>query len=309
MDPELAAAAPMLPAASLSDIATVRATYDAMSSLFPPVDFIGIEVENRQIPGSEGAPDVTVRMLAPSAGGGDRAAVLDLHGGGMVVGDAAMDDAINVVIAREVGALVVSVDYRLAPEHPYPAALEDGYAALVWLAENAASLGVDASRIAILGDSGGGTLAAAVALVARDRGGPALAMQVLIEPALDDRLQTDSMLGIGRDSVFLNHAQAADIWRHYLGDQEPTGYAAPARMSDLADLPPTYLTVNELDPLRDEGLEYARRLLRAGVPTELHCWPGAFHGFTLVPTAAVTQRARSELFGALSRGLAARVWA
>jgi acetyl esterase/lipase len=203
---------------------------------------------------------------------------------------------------REVGAVVVAPEYRLAPEHPYPAGLEDCYATLQWLAAHADEWQVDPERIAVLGDSGGATLAAATALLARDRGGPQVALQVLLEPALDDRLQTRSMFE-GTDTVMWNSANAAHSWRFYLGGQAATPYAAPARMDDLVGLPPTYLTVNELDPLRDEGLDYAFRLLGAGVSTEVHCWAGAFHGFNMVATAAIAQRSAAALHDALRRAL------
>jgi acetyl esterase len=202
-----------------------------------------------------------------------------------------------------VGAVVVSVEYRSAPEHPSPASAEDCHAALRWFAGSGAEVGVGPSRLAVLGDSVGGGLAATTALLARDRGGPALAMQVLLEPELDDRLETHSMRP-GTDTAVRHRADAVKSWEFCLGGQPATPYAAPAWMEDLTGLPPTYLTVNELDPLRDEGLEHARRLPVAGISTELHCWPGAFHGFVLVPSAEITQRALAGLHGALRRGLA-----
>jgi acetyl esterase/lipase len=172
------------------------------------------------------------------------------------------------------------------------------------MSEHAEALGVDPARIAVLGDSAGGGLAATTALLARDRGGPPLAMQVLMEPELDDRLVTHSMTN-GADTVGWSYAQAALSWSYYLGNAEtPPLHAAPARTEDLSELPPAYVTVCELDCLRDEGLEYAARLLRAGVSTELHCWPGVFHGFqSLLPTAGVSVRAHAALCGALRRAL------
>jgi acetyl esterase len=302
VDPELAAALPYLPQLPFSDLAGSRAAFDDLVSQLPPPDLSGVRLEERTVPGPAGAPDVPVRIFRPDGGGTRLPGVLDFHGGGFAIGTAALDDAVNAGIVREVGAVVVSVDYRLAPEHAFPAPAEDCYAALVWFTDHADELGVDPARIAVLGDSAGAGLAATVALLARDRGGPALAMQVLIEPELDDRLQTHSMV-TGTDTPVWHYANAVKSWEFYLGGAEATPYAAPARMADLRSLPPTYLTVNELDPLRDEGLEYARRLLVAGVPTELHCYAGAFHGFVLVATAAITQRALAALHGALRRGL------
>lgn len=302
MDPELAAAVPYLPDVPFSRLAEARAAYDELVAQLPSPDLTGVTLQERSIPGPEGAPDVPVRVLRPEGGGVGLPAVLDIHGGGFAIGTAAIDDGINASIVREVGAVVVSVDYRLAPEHPYPAAADDCYAALVWLAAAAAELGIDSSRIAVLGDSAGGGLAAATALLARDRGGPALTMQVLIEPELDDRLETHSMVSY-TDTPIWRHEHAVTSWEYYLAGNPATGYAAPARMEDLRGLPPTYLTVNEFDPLRDEGLQYAQRLLIAGVSTEVHCYAGAFHGFVLVPTAAITLRALANLYDALRRGL------
>jgi acetyl esterase/lipase len=297
VDSELAATVALIPDLSFAELDSTRQILDMLVSALP-ADLTGVVVEDRHEPG------VDVRIFAPEQRTAEPApAVLDIHGGGFAVGTVALDDGPNADIVRATGALVVSVDYRLAPEHPYPAAAEDCYAALRWLVEHADELGVDPRRIGVLGDSAGGGLAATTALMARDRGGPAIALQVLIEPELDDRLDTPSMLA-GADTVGWNSGQAVLSWRYYLDGRPADAYAAPARMADLAGLPPTYLTVTELDCLRDEGLEYARRLLAAGVSTELHCWPGTFHGFaTLVPTAAIARRANASLHDALRRGL------
>lgn len=302
MDPELAAALPYLPVLDLSDLDQARAMFDAVLASTPPPNLEGVLVEERQVHGPPGQPDVHVRIFSPDDGRTDRPAVLDIHGGGFALASAALDDGINARIVRRVGAVVVAVEYRRAPEHPFPAPAEDCYAALTWLAASASELGVDPARLALLGDSAGAGLAATTALWDRDRGGPGLAMQVLIEPMLDDRLQTRSMTE-GTDTAVWNYGNAVRSWELYLGGAPATSYAAPARMQDLTGLPPTYLTVNELDPLRDEGVEYARRLMDAGVPTELHCWPGAFHGFLMVPKAKLTRRALDELAEVLRVGL------
>jgi len=302
VDRELAEALPHLPQLSFSDLPTARLRFGELIAQAPPLDRTGVTVEDRTVPGPQGAPDLTVRIFTPQTGAASRPAVLDIHGGGFAIGSRDLDDGVNLGIAREVGAVVVSVEYRLAPETPFPGPAEDCYAALQWLVAAADELGVDATRIAVLGDSAGGGLAATTALFARDRGGPALAMQVLIEPELDDRLQTHSMRN-GANTPVWHLANAQKSWEFYLGGQDATPYAAPARMQDLSGLPPTYLTVNELDPLRDEGLDYAQRLLAAGVPTEVHCFASTFHGFVLVSTAQVTQRALAMLIGVLRRGL------
>jgi len=203
------------------------------------------------------------------------------------------------VLTSLVQCVVVNVDYRLAPEHPYPAGLEDCYTGLTYLA---GLDGVDPTRLAVHGQSAGGGLAAATALLARDRGGPSLCFQALGIPELDDRLETPSMTAF-TDTPMWARPQAEKSWEYYLGGQEADQYAAPARAEDLSGLPPTYLATCELDPLRDEGLTYAMRLLAAGVPVELHNYAGAFHGAMLVQGAAVVKRMQADLVGALNRAL------
>jgi acetyl esterase len=305
MLPELAQALEMLPPVDFGDIDNERAQLAAFAAAAPPPDYGTVEAQDRTIPGPDGAPEIPVRILSAGGDATGRPGVLDIHGGGFAVGMPAMDEGLNVAIAGTLNAVVVSVDYRLAPEHAYPAASDDCFAALQWFAANASDLGVDPARIAVVGDSAGGNLAASTCLRARDAGGPAVAFQALLEPELDDRLQSGSMTGLGQESAIWNLSNAQHSWRYYLAGQEPTPYAAPARMADLSGLPPTYLTVNELDPLRDEGLDYALRLLAAGVPTEIHCWPQVCHGFGLFPDLEVTQRAGAALVGALGRGLGA----
>ncbi|MEU3980684.1 alpha/beta hydrolase [Streptomyces sp. NPDC026672] len=306
---ELAAVVPLLPASAFDEagIASARAAVRQVSAA-DGTGPTGVVLEEREVTGPPGAPDVVVRVFRPqeySAASG--AGVLDIHGGGFAAGAAVLDDEVNAHLVRALGVVVVAVGYRLAPEHPFPAPLEDCYAALTWFAANAGELGVDPARIGVLGDSAGGCLAAAVALMARDQGGPALAFQALVEPVLDDRMDTPSM----REPTFTlwwSREHAKHSWRYYLGgDQlhrEPSAYAAPARAAALGGLPPTYLSVNELDVLRDEGLDYARRLLEAGVPTEVHVWPGTFHGFAAAaPDSSVAHTARASLTEALRRGL------
>jgi acetyl esterase len=185
----------------------------------------------------------------------------------------------------------VNVDYRLAPEHPFPAALDDCWDVLTWLCDTADDLGVDGDRIGVAGSSSGGNLAAATALVARDRGAPRLAVQLLLYPALDPRLDTDSFRRLGTGHL-LDRSEMAWFWRCYLGPGgDPTNpYAAPVRSSDLAGLPPTVLVLPEYDPLRDEGLAYGDRLVAAGVPVDVVHAPGQIHGFIafagLFPDAA-----------------------
>ncbi|MFB9314613.1 alpha/beta hydrolase [Nocardioides plantarum] len=226
------------------------------------------------------------------------AGLLYLHGGGFCLGSVALEHHTTVALCRDLGVVVVAVDYRLAPEHPYPAALEDCHAGLELLA----SLdGVRTDRLAVHGSSAGGGLAAALALLARDRGGPALCFQSLDAPALDDRLETPSMLAGPVPSWSL--AEARRSWEHYLGGRAADRYAAPARAEDLAGLPPAYVVTCELDPLRDEGLTYALRLLAAGVSVELHSFPGTFHGVQIARGTAVVERMQRELVEVLRRRL------
>jgi acetyl esterase/lipase len=198
-----------------------------------------------------------------------------------------------VRFANEAGCVVVSVEYRLAPEHRFPAALDDCYAALSWTASSAAELGVDPDRIGLAGASSGGNLAAATALLARDRGEPPVAFQCLVYPTLDDRMQTASVQFVGTPLV--DGGDVARCWEYYLGADrtDVSPYAAPGRTDDLSGLPPAYVMTAELDPLRDDGVQYAARLLEAGVSVELHQFAGAFHGFDLFPTA-LSQRALDE---------------
>jgi acetyl esterase/lipase len=233
-------------------------------------------------------------------------AYLHMHGGGYVMGSPHLAAARNQALASALGCVVVSVDYRLAPETPFPGPVEDCYAALKWLFEQAEELGVDRGRIAIGGESAGGGLAAALGLLARDRGEVPVAFQLLVYPMLDDRTavaEPDPHVG---EFVFTRENNRFG-WTALLGGEpgaeDVSPYAAAARASDLSGLPPTYIAVGALDLFLAEDVAYAQRLLRAGVPTELHVYPGAFHGFDMVAHAEVAQRFERELRDALRRGL------
>jgi acetyl esterase len=226
-----------------------------------------------------GDGQVPIRMYWPD-GKGPHPAVVYFHGGGWVTGDLDMHDATCRVLARRCGAVVVNVDYRLAPEHPFPAALDDGYGVLTWLATDAAEFDIDGSRIALAGSSSGGNLAAALAMVARDRGGPPLLAQLLLYPVLDAGLATGSFRRFGT-GYLLERDQMAWFWRCYLGaDGDPSDpYAAPLQARDVSGLPAAVMVLPEYDPLRDEGLAYAERLVEAGVATDVIHAPGQIHGF------------------------------
>jgi acetyl esterase/lipase len=305
-DPELAAAVAMLPTLDVSDIPAARATMKELRAGLPVPDETGISVTDVTVPGPAGAPDVTLRIYRPDEVTGP-IGIYDVHGGGFILGDIDASHAGNVALARAVGAVVVTVEYRLAPEAPFPAPLEDAYAGLVWFAEHAADYGVEPARIAIHGISAGGGLCAGLALLARDRGGPAIAFQYLGVPEVDDRLTTPSMTAF-TDTPIWNRPNAIVSWDSYLGEGVPgsadvSPYAAPARATDLSGLPPAYVSTMAFDPLRDEGIAYGMALLAAGVPVELHLFPGTFHGSTLIEGAAISQREITERVAVLRRAL------
>jgi acetyl esterase/lipase len=294
---------------SYETLVQTRAAMLSMRASDPPPADPDVLVSERLIPGPAGAPDVRVVISAPKAQGQNRPGVLHVHGGGYILGSPEMSLQIDAAYVARLGAVVVSVDYRLAPETPHPGPVEDCYAALAWLHAHAGELGVDAGRVAVTGESAGGGLAAALVLLARDRGEFPVAFQHLIFPMLDDRtvVETDPSPYVGQ-FVWTREANRFG-WTSLLG-QEPGGadispYAAPARASDLAGLPPTFIMCGALDLFIEEDMDYARRLIRAGVPTELHVYPGAPHGFTMIEGAAVSKRNFSESMAAMQRALMA----
>lgn len=312
-DPELALWAPAFAQLSFADLPAARAGEAELIAALPPYDPpTPLVIDELLVPGPADAPEVRVRRYRPADHDGLLPALVYIHGGGFVVGSLELYDADCRRIAAEVGAVVISVDYRLAPEHPFPAGIEDCYATLVWVAENAGELGVDPERIAVGGESAGGGLAAGIALLARDRGGPLLCLQVLGIPEVDDRLETESMrsLGVGTPITSIENGEIS--WDSYLGagvrgTDQVSPYAAPARATDLTGLPPALVTAYELDALRDEGIAYAQRLLSAGVSTELHVYPGAFHACTWLSHAAICQKILGDLVDTLRRRLHAPV--
>jgi acetyl esterase len=305
LDPELAAAVDFLPKLGMGEPEEARAALREMLAQYPhPPLPEGVTTVDRTIAGVDGN-EIPIRVYSPPRqDGAPVPAVLFIHGGGFVVGDLDTEHAGAASTADALGVVVVSVDYRLAPEHPFPSGLEDCYAALLWLAKESGELGVDAERIAVFGQSAGGGLAAGLALLARDRGGPSLCFQLLGIPELDDRLETPSMVAFTETPMW-NRPSAERSWRYYLGEGangDTSPYAAPARAEDLSGLPPAYVSTCEYDPLRDEGMIYALRLLQAGVSVELHQFAGTFHGSTILP-AEVSRRQQAEMTDALRRGL------
>ena len=265
-------------------------------------------VQEKMIPGPAGAPDVRVYVVGAEPGA-SKPAVLHIHGGGYVAGTAGMQKRDIQEISAAHDCVVVSVDYRLAPETPFPGSLEDNYAALRWLCTNAKELGVDTKRIAVKGESAGGGHAAALAIAARDRGEFHICLQVLIYPMLDDR--TGSTL---RVPPYIGHfvwtqQENPFGWSSLLGvaagsDKVPPG-AVPARVSSVAGLPPAFIGVGSIDLFGPEDVEYASRLMLAGVSAELHLVPGAYHGFDIyVPTAPLSIEFAAAWNAALKRAFA-----
>jgi acetyl esterase/lipase len=305
VDPELVALLDQIPAPVLTaeTLRQIRAMSSRASANLP--QFAALSMSERFIPGPEGAPDVRVLVYLPSWVQGAVPVLLWLHGGGYILGSADAEDLLARSIVSAIGCAVVSVDYRLAPETPYPGPVEDGYAALKWLSTHADELLIDPKRIAVGGSSAGGGLAAALAILTRDRGEVSLVFQWLLAPMLDDRTCTLANPHPYTGEFIWTPEANRFGWSSLLG-QEPGGpdispYAAPARAEHLEGLPATFLNVGALDLFVEEDLEYARRLIRAGVPTEFHVYPGAYHGFRMVADAQVTQAAQRDQFTALKR--------
>jgi len=283
----------------------VRAAMDALGvGELPPTT-----TESRElvVPAWSSDHDPSVRVYSPPTTRAGRTCIYWIHGGGYIIGSGLTPDARLNRWVEELDCVVVSIDYRLAPEHPYPAPLDDCYSGLVWTAAHADELGIDPARIVVAGASAGGGLAAGLSLLARDRGEVAVAYQLLAYPMIDDRMTSVSS-EIVDAPVWSRDANRLG-WRSYLG-REPGGddvpaYAAPARATDLAGLPPAWIGVGSIDVFRDEDIDYAARLLHAGVSTELHVYPGAPHGFDmLLPSAKVPQRCQRDMDDALRRASA-----
>jgi acetyl esterase/lipase len=247
------------------------------------------------VPGLAGDPDVTLLICTPTAVTGTLGCIYHTHGGGMIIGDRRTGLEAMLDWAGEFGMVVVSVEYRLAPEHPHPAPVDDCYAGLLWTAAHAAELGFDPDRLIIAGGSAGGGLAAAVTLRARDEGGPALLGQMLLCPMLDDRNDTPSavqMAGLGVWDRASNDFGWTALLGAARGGADVSPYAAPARAVDLSGLPPAFIDVGSAETFRDEDVTYASRIWQAGGRAELHVWPGGFHGFdALAPAAALSRDA------------------
>ncbi|MFT9165848.1 MAG: alpha/beta hydrolase, partial [Komagataeibacter saccharivorans] len=266
------------------------------------------DVQQEYGPGPKGAPDVRVLVYRPRKRQPNAPAMVYIHGGGLVSGHPEVDDPKCQVLASRMGFVIVSVDYRLAPEVKYPGAIEDCYAALKWMNDNAAQLGINPDKVAVAGESAGGGLSAALALMARDRKEYRLAYQLLIYPMLDDRTATkvDPEPDFG-EFVWTRSANKY-AWEAYLGSaaggDDTPAYAAAARAKDLSGLPPTFIGVGSMDLFLCEDLEYARRLMASGVPTEVMVVPGAYHVFDMfVPEAELSRRFMDAYCAGLRRTL------
>ncbi|WP_162941622.1 alpha/beta hydrolase [Desertimonas flava] len=301
--PGLGEAAAAFPPAGLDDVSAARARVEALAAgRADSTDWTGVVVEDRRVEGDGGTP-VKVAIFRPTDSVEPVPTMVFFHGGGFVLGDERSNDPLLTMLVRELQMAIVSVDYRLAPEHPCPAALEDGRTVLRWCAANAASERFDTGRLALGGQSAGAAIAAGVALANRSND-PPLSFLFLGEPVLDPRLATPSMTAMD-DTPVWRRRDAELSWRYYLGDHtvdDLPPYASPATCELVDHLPPTYITANEVDPLRDEAIDFARRLLGQGVAVEFHLYRGAFHG-SMSFEAPVSVRARADLIDELRRGL------
>lgn len=309
-DPTVEELASMFPRLDISDAVGARGTLNeflealAAQGVDRPTDDRIEEIE-RTIPGPDGAPEVPIRIYMPKDRTEAGPGFVNFHAGGFVLGDLEIEHPRCLVMAAEGGAVSVGVDYRLAPENPFPAGVEDCYAALQWVVGHAEDLKIDPAKITIGGGSAGGNLTTAVALMARDRNGPDVAFQMLIYPALDDRCETPSMKN-GTDVYIWTYQNSLDMWNQYIGQDRSnvSPYAAPARADDLSGLPPAYVMTCEHDPLRDEAIIYAMRLMAAGVPVELHNYPGTVHAFDFLTPSAISTRAVNECVEVFKRAMA-----
>lgn len=305
LDPELL---PMIEAAppltlTAEALPALRDDFKEMTVMGDPEE-AGVLREEVHIPGWGGGPDVRCLKYTPTKQSTPAPAYLHIHGGGYVIGTPEMSDMLNLRLAGDLGLVVLSVDYRLAPEHPIPAPLDDCYAALAWLHQNTEALNVDKARIAIGGESAGGGLAAALALRARDEGDFPICFQLLVYPMIDDRTGTAEAPGDPLVGEFVWTRDSNKFgWNAFLGDAPRAAPQVPARAASLKGLPPTWLSTAGLDLFRDENIAYAQRLLADGVRTELQIYPAACHGFQQMQRAKVSRRYTRDFFEAIKRGL------
>ena len=308
VDPQLLGLLDSLPPLKLSDeILPLVREGSRLPPRVVPEPTVPVFHEIRTVPGPAGSPDVALYIYRPEAAAGPLPCILHVHGGGYVTGSPSTQIAAHRSLAAALSCCIVSVDYRRAPETRFPGAVEDCYAGLAWVTAHAAELRIDPARIGVMGESAGGGLAAALALLVRDRGALRLSFQHLIYPMIDDRTCVSSdphpLAGEFLWTPHNNHYG----WKALLGVEPGSAgvspYAAAARAERLEGLPPAFISTGSLDLFLEEDMDYARRLLRAGVPVELHVYPGGFHAFDLDPDAAVARQARRDSRAALARAL------
>ena len=306
LDPELQvmADAPFIPDLTDENVSKARENMTSQASDLVDPESFGVKRTEIFAPQSDG-PDVRCLLYQPKADEDKTGAgYLHIHGGGYLFGAPEGSDLSNLLIASKLGVAVLSVDYRLAPEHPIPAPLDDCYAGLAYLHEHAEELGVDRNRIGIGGESAGGGLAAALAIKARDAGEYAVCFQALTYPMLDDRTGSEQNPGDPLVGEFVWTRQLNQYgWSRYLGDAERAAPQVPARLESYAGLPPTWMFTATMDLFRDENIDYARRLMEAEVSCDLVVYPGACHGFQMVEGSKISKRFRKDFMEALERGL------
>ena len=290
---------------AIADIKERRNTVDSLLRMMianlPLIE--NVVMEDRNIPGPDGSPEVGVRIYKPVDVSASLPGMFFIHGGGMIMGSIEGENLKAAMLCETIQAVVVSVEYRLAPENPHPAPVQDCYEALVWMSKNATELGFDPDRLAIVGGSAGGGLAIATALMARDQEFPKLCFQMANYPMIDDRNETPSSKEITDVGIWDREANL-EAWDWYLGGKAVDEYAAPSRAKNLSDLPPTFIDVGEIDLFRDEDIEFATRLLQAGVTTELHVYPGAYHASeAFAPDAELSKQIWAKRIEALKRAL------
>lgn len=303
VDREIAPIIDLFPRVDLNaaPIAQIRAKAAETYSILPPPV---IAPERLTVPSIHGGPDIMVFLYRPATTHPDGGAILHIHGGGMVMGSVEQMQAGPAALAAAAGVPVVSVEYRLAPEHPFPAPQEDCHSALSWLAAQADAFGFNANRIVVAGESAGGGLAAALTIMARDLGGPAVAGQLLTYPMLDHRTGSETCPYNNPTTGEFIWTRASNRfgWAALQGDYKAAdarrGWFSPSLAEDLSNLPPAYIATGSLDLFFDENLDYARRLVAAEVPVDLHSYAGAIHAFNAIPDAALSQRFNGGLLAA-----------
>ena len=276
-------------------------------SMLPPADESLATRERHTGPGPAGAPDIDLHVFRPVGVTGVLPCIYHIHGGGYVMGKVSDYDPLIRPLVADLQCVVVSVEYRLAPETNFPGPIEDCYAGLAWTIAHADRLGIDPARLGVMGQSAGGGYAAALALMVRDRGDHALAFQHLIYPMLDDRSCTAPPHPYAGEFIWTaqsNRFGWTALLGHAPGGDDVSPYAAPARATDLGNLPPAYIATGALDLFVEEDIDYATRLIRSGVPVELHVYPGGYHAFDIFADGPVSQQARRDSHEALRRALA-----